>query len=1284
MNEVDQNSVLKSQQDFLIPKASLIDGRTEQDMLSFMANFGSLINFYDRNNNKLGDWTPFLLKDPIFLLALISATNFKNLYRLYLNTCSKLHKNLYEEEGEEECRRDFNNSSATNSINQLFYQLTDTYLKVQKWAHYMQQSDNSYELKTYLIEEIETNYSTYLWALLAFQEQLSMVSIIKDVMPVHNNVRETFSGKIWQSGKNKDPYWEILGLDKNLSENEIFELSKISACEVFEGIQVVGDQLFPFFKKIIDYALVEFNSQKVRKSKFPDTILLRTFINLLRIQQNQLNSISQKHLEFYYKKILKQEQKLASPDHVFACAELANNNAVFTLPKDTLFDAGTDVNENQILFESTTDVTLNPAKIGTAFTLCKIENVSEKTESLYLREMKSPSEIKRNENGDILTWSTFGNTKPKDATPVALGFAFASPILFLREGARTINLTFTFDSYVDLDLFCKAHIYLSTKEDWLKIDNSFISYVYTKAMIDEESDASIIRVKIELDATLPSIEAFEENPDNISSEWPLFKIEFHEFKDLETPPMLTSLDIDVEVKELRTFQLYNDLGALSTEAPFQLFGSIPGPNSNFIIGSSEIFSKPLGYLEIELNWDNLPDDFKVYYDAYNKYLTKLEEEQSKPDSQPFFKRVIKLVSKIIWPFCKNKDEEKIYFENVPFQVDFKWLNDKLWTQLSMPKYGCNEEVEENFESKSNTNIDPVSELSEELFCVIDECLQGDKSHFRYTYNSDGSPVIIPCPKLQKTDLEYTETSTSGFMKIELVAPEYGFGNDIYAQVVSYIVLENAKYIVEKCFDKLILAPNVPFIPLVSLFKANYSTSYTYRFNKQENTLDSNHSQQLDASKEDKAYPYECYYYTPFKNFLVCNESIPVPDYTYNLTKPIKETEGALKASGLALYPAFKSEGALLLALEELIAPGELHMYFQLDRNYNESSAILNNKVTYAYMEAQGWNTLDVLSDKTNNFGCSGIIKVNVSKNISTTSYYMPEDKYWLSISVNEDLDSYSQTAYLNTNGFELRRSGDHYLNSTDIPKLESDAISVPFNAIPELASILQPFPSFGGKAAETETVANQRISTRLKTKDRVVSTSDFFSAIKQVFNDIYYSKTLYSRATNRTQVYLVKKVNNHKTLGAFMPLVTTCRETEVKDFLEERASGLSHIDVSNFQIEFVTVIATISVKSGFEFDGVMKVVNEGLMLYLSPWIFTDKEQVQIDRGISTAGITTIIKDFEGVDSVNKIQFETILNGNKRKHTQSFITPVDSKTLFVSSAEHEIKNASDLIKLVNHE
>jgi hypothetical protein len=46
MQIIDQNSALVAQETALIPGASLIDGRTEIDRLSFLTEFASVINFY--------------------------------------------------------------------------------------------------------------------------------------------------------------------------------------------------------------------------------------------------------------------------------------------------------------------------------------------------------------------------------------------------------------------------------------------------------------------------------------------------------------------------------------------------------------------------------------------------------------------------------------------------------------------------------------------------------------------------------------------------------------------------------------------------------------------------------------------------------------------------------------------------------------------------------------------------------------------------------------------------------------------------------------------------------------------------------------------------------------------------------------------------------------------------------------------------------------------------------------------------------------------------------------
>ena len=90
MNVIDQNSAAAALEKALVPGPSLIDGRTETERLSFLCEFASLINFYDNTNRLNGNWQPFLLKDPVFLLASISKTDYREEHQLFVKTCANL------------------------------------------------------------------------------------------------------------------------------------------------------------------------------------------------------------------------------------------------------------------------------------------------------------------------------------------------------------------------------------------------------------------------------------------------------------------------------------------------------------------------------------------------------------------------------------------------------------------------------------------------------------------------------------------------------------------------------------------------------------------------------------------------------------------------------------------------------------------------------------------------------------------------------------------------------------------------------------------------------------------------------------------------------------------------------------------------------------------------------------------------------------------------------------------------------------------------------------------
>ncbi|PCI93946.1 MAG: hypothetical protein COB15_15420, partial [Flavobacteriales bacterium] len=409
-------------------------------------------------------------------------------------------------------------------------------------------------------------------------------------------------------------------------------LNKVSNSLVF-----VGGQLFSFLNDIINHASKEYDSLSVREGVFPDTALLRSFVKLQGIQQKQLNEISNKHLQFYFEDILKQKKKNAKPDRAFITAELAKKDNTFELAQGTLFNAGVDANKKPITFQSLKSTNLNPGSITGGFTLVQNKNPNNGLISLYKTPVVKPSLLKKDKTGKILGWETFGGNIEDSNIPESMGFAVASPMFYLKEGLRIITLKLTFKEAINQVLFNEANYFFSTEKEWLPLTqkpqeglSNFTGANFWEILPSQEK-SNELNLKIILGVTEKPVEKFIKNPDGYKSDWPIFKMEFNQFNQLENPPVISTINIQVDVSNLKSFSLSNDFGVLSTIKPYQLFGSAPSQNSSFFIGSEEIFSKPLSFLNVSLDWNALPSDFQSYYEAYNCNLNLNDDLESLTD-----------------------------------------------------------------------------------------------------------------------------------------------------------------------------------------------------------------------------------------------------------------------------------------------------------------------------------------------------------------------------------------------------------------------------------------------------------------------------------------------------------------------------------------------------------------------------------------------------------------------------------------------------------------------------
>ena len=116
--------------------------------------------------------------------------------------------------------------------------------------------------------------------------------------------------------------------------------------------------------------------EEVAQLARPHRVLFFTFLKLLRHAQDQLNTLTRRHLDFYYREALRLTAKPAVPDQVHVLLELADGQTEFLLPKGTLLLAGQDSQERDLVYRTDQDLVANQAQVASLKSLFVHREVS--------------------------------------------------------------------------------------------------------------------------------------------------------------------------------------------------------------------------------------------------------------------------------------------------------------------------------------------------------------------------------------------------------------------------------------------------------------------------------------------------------------------------------------------------------------------------------------------------------------------------------------------------------------------------------------------------------------------------------------------------------------------------------------------------------------------------------------------------------------------------------------------------------------------------------------------
>lgn len=350
---------------------------------------------------------------------------------------------------------------------------------------------------------------------------------------------------------------------------------------------------------IIDVAEKALSNSLQQANHEPAYGLWLCFIQLFKHAQMELNQFTEKHLDYYYQRILQLKQRPAQPDRVALSFELAPHKNEHLLPATTRVVAGKDTLGNNKLYQLQGDFIVNRGKIGAL-------------KSFYWHNKKAYSAQQTNSLDGLEeplstdAWPAFGPVHEHSLAKI--GFALADPRLLLGSGIRTIEVDITLEQARQLRSNGVFTAQLTTEAGWLDV---------SAELAQSQPSPRQLKLSIRLDRSKPAITAYQEevHQQGIKTQYPVLQFRLR----LETGQLarwmtlsFERLQLAVTVEHSQAFTVSNDSGDLDPNKSFLPFGPQPMQQQALVIGGEEIGSKPIHRLVITPHWQ---EDFNAndYY-----------------------------------------------------------------------------------------------------------------------------------------------------------------------------------------------------------------------------------------------------------------------------------------------------------------------------------------------------------------------------------------------------------------------------------------------------------------------------------------------------------------------------------------------------------------------------------------------------------------------------------------------------------------------------------------------
>ncbi len=1113
----------------LDPNYVVHDERSLLDLVQFTLSYSEAVAFHNQENKPIGNWRAFLLNDPVFIVAHIASYSFNS---------QKLIQEELELSGGVEFEKNLRIRSqiAENQLKMI--------LVLFEWESLLEDAHDQGPILKEIKNAIKSVEALILY-LLPFQNEISLARF---------------------PGIDRSNY----GKSQEISLKDCFKF------------------IYKNLVYIVEFAANSFggylNSKNANHE--PHMGLLLACLKLFQEVKGDLNTLTTKHLDFYYQRILKQVPKDPKPLEVLV-GLIPKDDAKF-LPEYSSFS---------LMFPSKKVIPLS-SKFLTDLTRAKISEIRSVYKSDYYPFSlgNKIGEFALNRVYDKLIYQgeekqviSFEGVDPA-SFPVCfgedqslkglshqtmknslLGFAISSPLFLVEEGKHffKISMELTKESASAFQKFLSELLYsresyaglihhhsikelkdfiheflneaftvsLTTKSGWKTLDFLQVDFLGDKSML-------IFKLELEgeLELPIPFSEVLHGGLEDTS--WPC--IRFFLKNTAHYPPYKPLSFLEIVSTEIQTLskgvrkgvECYNQLGRLDPSNPFLPFGSIPTKDSYFRIYHPLVLNKYLNRLAIQLTWMGLPEQRNGFGDHYKDYPENIGNSS--------FKASIGVFSD---GYKENSSNDKL--DEVTHFFD-------------------------SFEKSDGSYLMPTRLISLNLDLL------------------DRTSLSEPKRLLLEKDQAY--------LSFKLASPiPFAFGHAQYTQIFGERSLYNSRF--PKRQKEL---PKSPYTPLLERIEFTYSN-----FTKE------NFSRKTDQDQES------------IKFFHL---------YPFGFSKVFPASRSSISY----LLPQVSEKGNLIIGLSDIIENQIINLGFKLYPAFFIHTVTKAPAVKWEFLENNQWYPLGnlLMEDSTNGMLHSGIVKIKLPPKIDLNSTRIGKGKFWLRVSYSSFSDINSRLINLFTNAAWLIETKKNQENELGIEELR-EFPSVLSHENSMIDGVLGPFHLHVSALRKSVDLDRIRISEQIRHRHRGVTTWDLERLILEQFPQIG-RVLVYGRSDFKLQ--LVKNSYIQVVVIPQTPLLSAERMEgfrapfellqEIKAYIKSFLSPFAKIEVCNPVFERLKVRASIKFKIQQQAGYYRDKLERELIEFLSP----NPGDLQKEKGFLSAIYKAEIQNF--IESRSYVDFIT--------------------------------------------